>query len=97
MGPITSEIIDRILLISNTNASQETDQRAIMSDYGISILTRNDLDVKISMTRAIAQLGRAPRLHVRQCFSGESQSKELILLRNRCLTPLIRGNGRTIA
>ena len=31
--------------------------------------------------RAIAQLGRAPRLHVRQCFSGESsmQSKELII------------------
>jgi len=23
------------------------------------------------MTRAIAQLGRAPRLHVRQCFSRE--------------------------
>jgi hypothetical protein len=39
--------------------------------------------------RAIAQLGRAPRLHVRQCFSKESimQSKELILLKNRCLTP----------
>lgn len=39
-----------------------------MWDYGISILTRNYLDVKMSMTRAIAQLGRAPRLHARQCF-----------------------------
>ena len=48
--------------------------------------------------RAIAQLGRAPRLHVRQCFSGESsmQSKELILLRNRCLTPFHNFEG-TIA
>ena len=37
-----------------------------MWDYGISILTRNSLCVKMSMPRAIAQLGRAPRLHVRQ-------------------------------
>lgn len=36
-----------------------------MWDYGISILTRNYPYVNISMTRAIAQLGRAPRLHVR--------------------------------
>lgn len=34
-------------------------------------LTRNYLDVKMSMTRAIAQLGRAPRLHARQCFFRE--------------------------
>ena len=39
-----------------------------MRGYGISILTRNYLDVNMSMTRAIAQLGRAPRLHARQCF-----------------------------
>lgn len=89
MGPITSGIIDGILLLSNTNPWQETDRRVIMWDYGISILTRNYLDVNMSMTRAIAQLGRAPRLHARQWFSGESimQSKELILLKNRCLTP----------
>ena len=32
--------------------------------------------------RAIAQLGRAPGLHVRQCFSEESvmESKEWILI-----------------
>ena len=68
MGPITSGIIDGILLLSNTNPWQETDRRVIMWDYGISILTRNYLDVNMSMTRAIAQLGRAPRLHARQCF-----------------------------
>ena len=89
MGPITSGIIDGILLLSNTNPWQETDRRVIMWDYGISILTRNYLDVNMSMTRAIAQLGRAPRLHVRQCFSEESiiHSKDLIFLRNQCLTP----------
>lgn len=43
----------------------------------------------IRSTRAIAQLGRAPRLHARQCFSEEStiQSKESIFLINQCLTP----------
>ena len=48
----------------------------------------------IKSKRAIAQLGRAPRLHVRQCFffSEESimESKGLILLINRCLTPPYR-------
>jgi hypothetical protein len=46
--------------------------------------------------RAIAQLGRAPRLHVRQCFSEEfiMESKEWILFRNRCLTPFLLGNKR---
>ncbi len=45
-----------------------------MLDHGIFILTRNYLHDKICITstRAIAQLGRAPRLHARQCFSGES-------------------------
>lgn len=42
-----------------------------MWDYGIPFLTRNCLYVKMVMTRAIAQLGRATRLHVRQCFSRE--------------------------
>jgi len=42
--------------------------------HGIFILTRNYLHDKICITsiRAIAQLGRAPRLHARQCFSEES-------------------------
>lgn len=64
-------IINVILLISNTN---QTDQRAMILDHGIFILTRNYLHDKICITstRAIAQLGRAPRLHARQCFSGES-------------------------
>lgn len=41
-----------------------------MSDHGIFILTTNSIQIKIFMTnkRAIAQLGRAPRLHARQCF-----------------------------
>lgn len=44
-----------------------------MSDHGIFILTRNSIQIKIFITnikkkRAIAQLGRAPRLHARQCF-----------------------------
>ena len=61
-------------------------------DHEIVILTRNYLHgiIKciLQTRRAIAQLGRAPRLHARQCFSRESimQSKELILLKNRCLT-----------
>jgi len=40
----------------------------------IFILTRNYLYDKMCITniRAIAQLGRAPRLHARQCFSEES-------------------------
>lgn len=39
-------------------------------------------------TRAIAQLGRAPRLHVRQSFSGESitQSNQLIDLINKSMS-----------
>ena len=56
----------------------------------IFLLTRNYLHAKIWSinTRAIAQLGRAPRLHARQCFSEKSimQSKELLFLKNRCLT-----------
>lgn len=87
-------IINWILLLSNNN---QRNQRAMMLDQGIFILTRNYLQDKICITstRAIAQLGRATRLHARQCFSGESimQSKELILLRNRCLTPLLWGNN----
>ena len=41
-----------------------------MLDPIIFILTRNYRHDKICITntRAIAQLGRAPRLHVRQCF-----------------------------
>lgn len=64
----------------------------MMLDRGIVILTINYLHDKIKYVsqtlRAIAQLGRATRLHARQCFSGKStmQSKELILLKNRCLT-----------
>lgn len=65
-------------------------QRDMMLDHVIFILTRNYLHVKICITsiRAIAQLGRAPRLHARQCFSEESimESKDLILLKNGCLT-----------
>jgi hypothetical protein len=43
---------------------------ALMSDHRRFILTRNYLHDKLSITstRAIAQLGRAPRLHARQCF-----------------------------
>lgn len=47
-----------------------------MLDHGLLlfILTRNYLQDKICITstRAIAQLGRATRLHARQCFSEES-------------------------
>jgi hypothetical protein len=41
-----------------------------MLDHVIFILTRNYRHDKmcITSTRAIAQLGRAPRLHARQCF-----------------------------
>ena len=42
-----------------------------MSDHRRFILTRNYLHDKLSITRAIAQLGRAPRLHARQCFFRE--------------------------
>jgi hypothetical protein len=88
-------IINIILLRSNTNLSN-TDQRAMILDHAIVILrililTRNYLHDKICIisTKGYSSVGRAPRLHARQCFSGESimQSKELILLRNRCLTP----------
>ena len=62
-----------------------------MWDHQLPILTRNYLYVKISITRAIAQLGRAPRLHVRQCFSKEVSYTmniiHLIEMKNRCLTP----------
>ncbi|KAH7677155.1 hypothetical protein IHE45_07G063900 [Dioscorea alata] len=58
---------------------------------GRKILTRNYLYVKISMTRAIAQLGRAPHLHVCQCFSKDFSYTmniiHLIEMKIRCLTP----------
>jgi len=63
----------------------------MMLDHEIVILTRNYLHDKIyiTSTKGYSSVGRAPRLHARQCFSGESimQSKELIVLKNRCLTP----------
>jgi len=64
----------------------------MMLDNGIVILTRNylhDKKICITSTKGYSSVGRAPRLHARQWFSGESimQSKELILLKNRCLTP----------
>ena len=74
-----------------------------MSDHGILILTRNSLQIQIfiTKTRAIAQLGRAPRLHARQSFFRGVHHAinriDLILLKNRCLTPWIRGDKRTIA
>lgn len=42
----------------------------------------------ITNTRAIAQLGRAPRLHVRQSFSEEfiTQSNQLIGLINKSMS-----------
>lgn len=42
----------------------------------------------ITNTRAIAQLGRAPRLHARQSFSKESitQSNQLIDLINKSMS-----------
>ena len=87
-------IINGIFFISNTD---QRDQRNRMLDHIILIfiLTRNYQHDKICITntRAIAQLGRAPRLHVRQCFSEESiiHSKDLIFLRNQCLTPWLLG------
>ena len=53
----------------------------------------------ITNTRAIAQLGRAPRLHVRQCFSEEfiMQSNQLIYLIEKSMSysiTLILGNQR---
>lgn len=53
----------------------------------------------ITNTRAIAQLGRAPRLHVRQCFSEESimQSNEFIDLINKSMSysmTFLLGNKR---
>lgn len=64
-----------------------------MLDHVIFILTRNYLHDKIKCVsqtqgRAIAQLGRAPRLHVRQCFSEESimQSNELIDLISKLMS-----------
>ena len=46
----------------------------MMLDHEIVILTRNCLDDKIGITRikGYSSVGRAPRLHARQCFSGES-------------------------
>ena len=43
-------------------------------DHGIFILTRDYLHDKIGITsnKGYSSVGRAPRLHVRQCFSGES-------------------------
>ena len=57
------------------------------------ILTRNYLHDKIGITsiRAIAQLGRAPRLHERQCFFFRGVhlviQKVYLIVRNPCLTP----------
>lgn len=63
----------------------------MMLNPEIVILTTNFFHNKIwiTSTKGYSSVGRAPRLHARQCFSGESiiQPKELILLKNRCLTP----------
>lgn len=83
-------IINIIVLISNNNLSNTT-QKLRMLDHRIFILTRNYRHDKICITstKGYSSVGRAPRLHARQCFSGESiiHSKKLILLGNRCLTP----------
>lgn len=95
-NPSCRWIINIILLISNTNLRNTTqrDQRLLMLDHGIFILTRIYLHDKICITstkstKGYSSVGRATRLHARQCFSREFiiQSEKLILLRNRCLTP----------
>lgn len=50
--------------------SLTSDEKAIMSDSdnSISIFIIISIYVNISLKRAIAQLGRAPRLHMCQCF-----------------------------
>ena len=92
-NPSCRWIINIILLISNTNIRNTTqrDQRFLMLDLGIFLLTRIYLHDKICITstKGYSSVGRATRLHARQCFSREFiiQSEKLILLRNRCLTP----------
>ena len=66
-NPSHRSIINVIFFISNTD---QRDKRNRMLDHVIFILTRNYRHDKIYITskRAIAQLGRAPRLHARRCF-----------------------------
>jgi len=58
----------------------------MMFDHGIFILTRNYVHDKICITsnKGYSSVGRAPRLHARQCFSREfiieSNQKIVILI-----------------
>ena len=78
MEPSPGWIINIIFLISNNNLSNTT-QKFRMLDHRIFILTTNYIHDKICITstKGYSSVGRAPRLHARQCFSGESviQSK----------------------
>lgn len=76
--------------------SKQYQSKGYVLDHGRFILTRNYLPnmikyVSQTKEKGYSSVGRAPRLHVRQCFFRGvhpiMESKELILLRNRCLTP----------
>lgn len=74
-----------------------------MLGHGIFILTRNSQHDKIFITnpRAIAQLGRAPRLHMRQCFFRgvhkrfieKSMSYSRLLGNNSLTKQVVRSNS----
>ena len=70
----------------------------MMVDHEIFILTRDYLHDKIGITsnKGYSSVGRAPRLHVRQCFSGESiiqsnQKKIVILIEKSMSYPITFG------
>lgn len=67
MGSITSMDYKQNIFYKQYQLNKRA-HRTMILDHGIFILTRNYLHDKICITRAIAQLGRAPRLHARQCF-----------------------------